>query len=314
MLILDQANRILAETVSSRIIPTVADASSEDAPVAKGPLEVRLCDFDDVSYHIKSEPETPSLLEISMSLPCFASIKNFGGQAAVEKHFGAYAVAPRNGNDVTLVINVDTVTEDRAALVQRLSLLKALVLGGVFAYFSAPVGGVGAGGTANFRFKLRSDTEVFVVPAADRVVFIFSLSFSERTDNAIARIFLQEFQEARRRPGMGSAPTCTFREEPPAELAAFNVTEKPAGAIGFLSFCVLPAHVNSAEKVDKVAVTLQSFRTYIQYHIKCSKSHFHAAMRAKARDLLKVLNRAKVVDEDAEKKMKTFGGKTFQRS
>jgi len=42
-----------------------------------------------------------------------------------------------------------------------------------------------------FRFKLRQDTEIFLVPSADRVAIIYELSFQDRVDRAIARIMLQ---------------------------------------------------------------------------------------------------------------------------
>lgn len=74
---------------------------------------------------------------------------------------------------------------------------------------------------------------------------------------------------------------------------------------------VLPGHVNG-EQLSKTIRTLQTFRNYIQYHMKCAKSYFHSRMRAKCVDLLKVLNRSKM--DQGEKKKKTMSGKTFQRN
>jgi len=100
---------------------------------------------------------------------------------------------------------------------------------------------------------------------------------------------------------------------PPSELKAFGIKD-PTGNLGFFSLAILKDHVTKDEVQSKVVEALQSFRTYLQYHIKCSKSYFHSRMRAKAKDLLKVLNRAKQPDPEATGTKKTISGKTFTRA
>jgi len=78
-----------------------------------------------------------------------------------------------------------------------------------------------------------------------------------------------------------------------------------------MTFAILKSHLEK-NKQEAVIAVLQTFRTYLQYHIKCSKSYFHSRMRKRVVELLKVLNRAKVPDMKKEKK--TAGGKTFKRS
>jgi len=95
------------------------------------------------------------------------------------------------------------------------------------------------------------------------------------------------------------------------ELKAFGITD-PSDNLGYLTFAVLKNHVDRNKKEAVISV-MSVFRNYIQYHLKCSKSFFHSRMRAKVVDLLKVLNRAKVIDENKAKDKKTISGKTFQR-
>lgn len=64
-------------------------------------------------------------------------------------------------------------------------------------------------------------------------------------------------------------------------------------------------------KKDNAAFTLTTFRNYLHYHIKCSKSHMHTRMRNRTDNLLKILNRAKQEPVDQEKK--TASGRTFAR-
>jgi actin related protein 2/3 complex subunit 2 len=54
-----------------------------------------------------------------------------------------------------------------------------------------------------------------------------------------------------------------------------------------------------------------SFRNYLHYHIKCSKTYLHMRMRKRVVGWMQVLNRALPDLEGGEKK--TAGGKTFVR-
>jgi len=107
---------------------------------------------------------------------------------------------------------------------------------------------------------------------------------------------------------IGRAPPATWGAAPPNELEDFGITENQ-GNLGYVSFAILKSHVDKGKK-EQVVHVLQTFRTFLQYHIKCSKSLFHAKMRNRVRELLKVLNRAKI---EEKKEKKTAAGKTFKR-
>jgi len=169
----------------------------------------------------------------------------------------------------------------------------------------------GEAAAAPFKFDLRRDTTVYFIPDKDRVVTVFGLDFTEKVDKAVARIFMQEFADARKT--LNFAPPVQWSVPPPSELKAFGIKD-PTGNLGFFSLAILKDHVIKEDVVTKVVDALQSFRTYLQYHIKCSKSYFHSRMRAKAKDLLKVLNRAKQIDPEATGAKKTITGKTFTRA
>jgi len=307
MILLERGNRILGETVSAKI--------NYDNPEEKlEPIDVKLCDFDDVSYRVLIEDSARNIMQVSMSLPCYKDIEALGAKDAYEKVYGSFVTTPLNGYDVTVKINLDELKEQKAKdeLVERLSCLKANVLAGVFDhFFSAVLAGKPL--TDPFRFKLRSDTEIFLFPKADRVTVIFGFDFREKVDRAIAKIFMQEFIEAKR--ALGAAPPCNWYESknPPVELAHFKITE-PTQNLGFISFAVQKSNLDSNKK-DRVIAVLQVFRNYLQYHIKCSKSYFHARMRARVVTLLTVLNRAKYSEEEklSQSQKKTAQGRTFNR-
>lgn len=322
MILLEPGNRILLETILAQFqgpeVQEVDDDEKKGAPkkeAKRPPVDIRLCDFDDASYRVTIDKDDRSTLLVSLNLPAWRQTKDHGSEAALKATYGDLVRAnPVQEMDVTLGINLDTLPEDnKDALAKKLSLLKSVVIGGVFKQFYTNL--KEGKPSEPFKFDLRRDTTVFFVSDKDRCTTIFALDFYEKVDKVLAKVFMSEFVSARGR--MGFAPTVAFNAVPPAELKAFGITEPPAGGtLGYISFGVLQSHVKDAALIDKITSVLQSFRNYIQYHIKCSKSYFHSRMRARCVNLLKVLNRAKIEDpeKDKTKGKKTINGRTFRRA
>jgi len=305
MILLEKGNRILGEAVSNKInfVPTEDEKAVE-------PMDVKLCDFDDVSYRVTIDTAARNIMLVSMNLPCYTYIEKNGAKDAFEKFYGGYKTDPVTGYDLTLKINIDDLKEQKQKddLVEKISCLKTNVLAGVFDYYFTALLTNPGKPPDPFKFDLRSDTTIYFFPKSDRVTIIYSIDFKEKTDKAIAKIFMQEFVEARR--GLGAAPPVTWSVNPPMELAHFKITE-PTGNLGFISFAVQKSNIDK-DKKDRVISVLQAFRNYLQYHIKCSKAYFHSRMRARVASFLQVLNRAKF-DRGQETEKKTISGRTFVR-
>jgi len=307
--LLERGNRILGETISSKLF-LEADEKVEQ-------MDVKLCDFDDVSYRVEIEAKAKNIMNVSMNCPSYRLIKDLGGKEAVDKKYGKFvAEEPSTGYDITLKINLDDLKDNKAkeGLVASVSQLKHTAIGGVFHYFFDKLN-EGKTVPKEFSFPLRADTTVYFVPKNDRVTVLFSVDFREKVDRAIARVFMQEFVDARNKDkSLGATPPVGFfGAVPPSELEPFGIKEQVKGIIGFVSFSVLKAHVDKPEKRDKVVSVLQGFRNFMQYHIKCSKAHFHARMRARAASLLGVLNRAKPDIDPKTVQARTMSGRTFTR-
>jgi len=306
MILLERGNRILGETVSAKINFEITEEEKME------PIDVKLSDFDDVSYRVLIEPDARNVLKVAMAMPWYKDIQALGGKDAYEKSYGSLVTEPLNGFDVTVKVNLDELKEQKVKdeLVAKLSCIKANVLCGVFDhFFSAMLAGKPI--TEPFRFKLHHDTEIFLFPKNDRVTVIFGLDFKEKVDRAIAKTFMMEFVDAKR--GLGAAPPCQWSVNPPNELSHYKITD-PTGNLGFISFAVQKSNVDTNKK-DRVISVLQVFRNYLQYHIKCSKAYFHSRMRARVITLLSVLNRAKYSEEEKlnRSEKKTAGGRTFNR-
>jgi len=302
MILLEEGNRILQESVGAHI-----NLPEEEK---REPLDVKLCDFDDVSYHIQVEKANLDQIKVSMNMPCYHQIEANGGSNAVKKHFGDYSCETEANYDVTICVKFKEIKEDKQKLIEKIGSMKLYILGGVFDHFFEALN-KGTPISTPFQFDIRSDTRVYLFPRDDRVTVIFSVDFVEAFDKLIAKVFLNEFVAARKNDrSLGSAPSCNFSETPPTELSALGVTEAN-GVLGFMSFPVLKSHVVDGKR-DKAVKVLQTFRNFLQYHIKMSKSNFHCRMRARVVSLTKVLNRAKVETKDLDDK-KTASGKTFKR-
>jgi len=316
MILLEVGNRILEETVLSQFSgPEEEDEEGKKVKKKREPVDIRLCDFDDVAYRLVVDAKARDILTVSMQLPCYRDIKDHGAADAFKKAFGDSTASPADNYDVAVTVNLETTPEAKQADIAKLiSKMKCITVGGAFKFYFDKL----KSGTASehFKFDLRRDTTVFFIPDKERVTVIFALDFNEKVDKVVAKVFMQEFVDARKK--LGFAPPVAFGVAPPAELTKWNITENTRGTLGYVSFVILPSHVKEDALIDKITATLQSFRNYLQYHIKCSKSYFHSRMRARVVTLLKVLNRAKIVDPEKEKDKeagkKTITGRTFRRA
>lgn len=305
MILLEPGNRILEDCVRSAIIPEKDPNSGKDKP--RIPIDVRLCDFDDVSYHITLDKDKIDVLQVSINIPMYQHTDALGGKAALDKYYGEFKGPAESGFDITLHVKFADI-KDPEATIRSLSLLKSRITGGVFEHFFDNLNADKK--QEPFKFDLRSDTTVYMCPGDDRVTIVFSVDFKEKVDKVIAKVMLKEFVNTRK--SIGRAPPVAWDENPPRELAAFKITENKGSCLGFMSFAILKDHLKTGEKKDVVIAVLQTFRTYLQYHIKMAKSHFHSKMRKRVAELIKVLNRAKVPPVNKDKKLAS--GKTFKRA
>lgn len=157
--------------------------------------------------------------------------------------------------------------------------------------------------TIEYRLK----ENVFICPSESKIVVIFQVDFVDVTDKAIAKVFLQEFVEAQRL--IRSAPPVSYSTNtPPGELNGVTFQCNPDSA-GFISFAFEKRHIEGNKR--EIALTLiTGFRSYLHYHIKCTKTYLHMRMRKKGANWMQVLNRA-VPEVETEKK--TIAGKNFTR-
>ena len=149
----------------------------------------------------------------------------------------------------------------------------------------------------------RDQETMFIKAKADHVVVIFSTTFKDKTDQVLAKEFLSAFADAKVSRGL-NPPNCILSKDPPREIK-----EHEQALIGdhvyYITFVLQNAHIEQTNKADNTIDLIHTFRTYLHYHIKCSKAYIHARMRKKTSEFEQILNRAK--PEKQTKVLKKYG-------
>jgi len=298
MLLLEYHNKIIEDTLLEKFEVTEGKFDSVEAIIA---------DFDAVTFHLFTDANQKNLLNISISIKCFSVLRQYGADEILKKQYGNILVSPEQGYDVTLRVDCASPPSDKAGFARNVALLKrhcfAAPFYKVFNDIEAKKGG------SLLEIPYRDDESIFIKPETDRSIIIFSMGFKDPDDLVLAKVFLQEYADARRT--MSNAPSVSYsQKEPPLELKGVR-NLKVGESQGFVSFVLFQPHMASAKR-EKTIDNIMTFRNYLQYHLKCSKAFLHTRMRNRVRTFLQVLNRAKSEPESKEKK--TITGRTFKRA
>jgi len=298
MILLEFHNKIIEDTLLEKF--AIVDGKYDA-------VEMIIADFDGVTFHLFTEGENKNYFNVSMSIKGFADLKKFGVDEIMKRTYGNLLVSPENGYDVTVQVDCSQ-PGDGPKVARDISLLKRHALAAPFYKVFADIEAKKPAAPL-IEIHYRDDETLYLKPEADRVIVIFSVSFKDADDVIFAKVFLNEYQDARKT--MSNAPSVLFsQKEPPLELKGVRNIKVGDGQ-SYVSFVLFASHITGAKK-EKSIDTIQTFRNYLHYHIKCSKAYMHTTMRNKVKAFLQVLNRAKSAPESAEKK--TITGKTFRRA
>lgn len=285
-----------------------------DDPPKREPCDVCVSDFDGVNFKVHVAPEKTNFVTVHISLGAMGPKlkKELYASEALEKVYGSMVMEADKGYDFAVGFDLDTVKPDeRDAVLKKVSCLRRHILA---APIMKALDGVKAGNGASLPFmmlELRSKECMFIKTGNDRCTIVFAFNFPEETDNALARVMLQQF--AKESAKVNGSPPCSFSEakNPPLEIRDQKIDVYTNGC-GFVSFVIFASHINQPAKYEKAITMLATFRNYLHYHIKASKTYLHMRMRKKVAGWLQVLNRSH--HEKDAKEAKTASGKTFKRS
>jgi actin related protein 2/3 complex subunit 2 len=69
-------------------------------------------DFDGVTFHI-STPESKTKILVSIQVKCFSELVKYGAQQVLEREYGPYVVAPENGYNFSVQVDLDNLPDDK---------------------------------------------------------------------------------------------------------------------------------------------------------------------------------------------------------
>ncbi|QLL31108.1 hypothetical protein HG536_0A09250 [Torulaspora globosa] len=286
-------------------------------------LDRIVSDFDYTTLHISNDSSDKTLLYVSIRTKAWQSVAACRGGAGLtafleSKYVGQPGVQVsrevESGYDYTLQVDLKQVQPEAVA---QLSLLKTLILSYPFqlafdefvelSNASAAAGGESGGSLESstlHTIRYRDDENLFIKSASDRITVIFETIFQDETDKVFGKVFLQEFVDARKRNRtIQSAPQVLFSHEPPLEIQQRSqpvAATVPDSSRRFITFVLFPRHFQTQELQFSTVSQLTLFRNYFHYHIKCSKAYMHSRMRYRVDSFIKVLNRAKVDEDEAD--------------
>lgn len=265
-------------------------------------MDVKICDFDDVEYHIVVTPEEKDFVQLSMRMRCAKDLMPMGLKTTLDQVFGS-ALQDKTEPlyDITLKWNMLEVQKsaDWKKIIQNAAELRRIAMCSPLERCLDALAKDQAANLKPMQIKYRQKESIFVVPAKDRVLVMISLDFLGDTDRAVANVFLNSFTEAQRK--MQNAPPVLFSQGMPTELKAnFPTVKEDPSVLGYIFFTMLKMHVDKPEKVKNCAQLLASFRSYVHYHVKGAKTYLQSRMRMRCELLLKVLNRANPETASAE--------------
>ena len=298
LIFLPSANMIVEETVRGKI-------EAADKPE---PCDVRLCDFDGAKFRVFVDAEAPTIVYVSIFVRCYADLYDNGAAEMIANVYeGLFTEEAEDGFDLTLCFDIANLPDDPEVLISKCSELKRNLMAAPFEQaFMAVQQKTTPPPPCSLPFS--QDEWMYIFPGDSKVTVFFSVCFEDQNEQAIARVFLQEFAEAKQR--VKSGPPVAFNRDAPRELQGMDIA-LPEGHVGFLSFIIFESHVSTAERLVNSATLLQSFRSYLHYHIKASKSYLATRMRTRVTSLLQTLKEAK--PKGPPKAKKNAKGKTFKR-
>lgn len=218
-----------------------------DPDYKPSPSETRICDFDNASFLVKVEESDLARVYVSLSLPCYSEIKNMGARDAVEAAFpGLISPETEAGYDFTISVGKSDYEGKETEMIEKLANMKSITLGGVFEKYYKALNDKNTSSLSNFKFNLRPDTTIYIIPNADRIYTTFQLSFMDKSDMEIGKVFLTEFADPAQRRKVQRAPLVSYDITPPSHLKPFGVETINKADLGFVSFTVLDMHVTDA--------------------------------------------------------------------
>lgn len=277
---IEPSNKYIADYVEARIRKEKPDSRS-----------MVISEFCGASYHLSTSSSDESF-KVSLKLACFEKLEKYGVKEVLESKFPGLVVSPEQNYSVTIQVTKDEARVD--ILRNELPQLHRHALASLFYY-------VQKNGKGPCELRYRENEFLYVSAEKERLSATLSTQFKDEADRVFAKLFLQEFADARKQGVGPNAPGVVVSQTAP------NGISGPDGV--YVTFNLSGANL-TGQTFEQSISRILGFRDYLHYHIKCAKAYMHSRMRGRADGFLKILNRARI---EGDKERKTASGRTFIR-
>mmetsp|Transcript_51699 Transcript_51699/g.76619 ORF Transcript_51699/g.76619 Transcript_51699/m.76619 type:complete len:312 (-) Transcript_51699:1455-2390(-) len=292
LVFLDTDHHFIRERLQRKLIVEKA----KDFDGKQENVYVTCCDFNSIQL-LGHCSKKNNKFSVSAKVPCYDELVAAGLDDYLKGIYGDLLLAEPNSPygkgakwNVTAQIDVNNPTAPAEELIEKLSNIGRHIFA---APFHRALTALVEGTTADcppLNLAYRPTEQVFVIASPHVVQVIFSLAFVDQVDRELARVFTVEFAESGR--VVEKAPGVNFYPpgRKPDELNGIDHTIDD-NCIGYLVFAVSKMHVDKPAKMERVIDLLVQFRSYLLYHIKCTKTELHSMMRKTYANLIQVKER-----------------------
>ena len=142
-------------------------------------------------------------------------------------------------------------------------------------------------------FHLNEKNIVHMVPLKDNVMLVYGVDFQQKTDQSLARVFLQELKEAKNhvKNCINGNVYVELDETPKNIMQVDNPKNYSNGLVVFNLF------VNKFDTMKKFLNYFITFREYVQFHIHSIKTFLHIRMNRKGKELMGKLEGCRIIPE-----------------
>ena len=150
-------------------------------------------------------------------------------------------------------------------------------------------------------FHLNEKNVVHVTPLSDNVQLVYGIDFLQKTDQSLAKVFLQELKEAKNHV-KNCVPVNVYVEtdEVPKNIIEIDHPKKYSNGL-----VVFNLFVNKFDTIKKFLNYFVTFREYIQFHIHSIKTFLHIRMNRKGKELMGKLDGCRIIPESYVKHLES---------
>ena len=150
-------------------------------------------------------------------------------------------------------------------------------------------------------FHLNEKNVLHVTPLSDNVQLLYGVDFLQKTDQSLAKVFLQELKEAKNHV-KNAVPVNVFMEtdEVPKNIIEIDHPKKYSNGL-----VVFNLFVNKFDVIKKFLNYFVTFREYIQFHIHSIKTFLHIRMNRKGKELIGKLDGCRIIPESYVKHLES---------